>query len=112
MVLVLSLLCLLQFVAIVFVVYHSLRWARVIFLLEDDLSEAVDIHERTVAVFEGLLKMEVFFDSPAVKAQFDAALEDVKVCQTATQKLIQSFTQRSKQRYVRLVTEDNKEEEE
>lgn len=107
----LSLLCLGLTSILAFVLYHAIRWAKVIFLLEDDLSEAVEVHERTVAVFEGLLKMEVFFDSPAVKAQFDAALEDVKVCQTATQKLIQSFTQRSKQRYVRIVTETSTEEE-
>ena len=88
-----------------------MQWAKIIFVLEDDLAEAVQIHERTVLVFENLLKAQVFFDSPEIKAKYDEALQDVRVCQTATHKLIQNFTQRSKQRYIRLVNENNEEDE-
>jgi len=106
----LSTLCILLTIVLAFVVYHAIRWARIIFVLEDDLTEAVEVHERTVAVFENLLQAQVFFDSPEIKAKYDEALQDVRVCQTATQKLIQNFTQRSKQRYVRLVNENEEDE--
>lgn len=106
----LTILCLALLVALIFVIFYAIRWARIIFVLEDDLTEAIDVHERTVVVFENLLKAQVFFDSPEIKAKYDEALQDVRMCQIATQKLIQNFTQRSKQRYVRLVNENEEDE--
>lgn len=107
MVVFLSFLCILLVITISFIVYHALRWAKIIFILEDDLSEAIEIHERTVAALEAILKTQMFFDSPEIKAAVNEALENVRVCQTATQKLVHSLTQRSKQKYVRLVETDN-----
>ena len=92
-----------------FVTFHAIRWARIIFILEDDLAEAIEVHERTAKALEEILKTPMFFDNPQVKAAVDEAMENVKMCQTATHKLIQNFTQRSKQRYVRLVDQDEEE---
>jgi len=89
-------------VATGFAGFFAVRWAKIIFLLEDDLSEAIEIHERTAATLEAILKTPMFFDAPEVKRAATEALENVKVCQTATQKLVYNFTQRSKQRYIRL----------
>ncbi len=89
-------------VATGFAAFFAIRWAKIIFLLEDDLSEAIEIHERTAATLEGILKTPMFFDSPEIKRAATEALDNVKVCQTATQKLVYNFTQRSKQRYVRI----------
>jgi len=111
MVIYLSIVCLLQFGVIGFTIYHALRWAKVIFLLEDDLGEAIDIHTRTVEALEGIAKTKMYFDSPELKMSVSEALENVKVCQTATQNLIHSFTQRSKQRYIRLVDSTTEEDE-
>jgi hypothetical protein len=105
MVIFLSVLCLILLIALIFVVFYALRWARIIFVLEDDLEEAIEIHQRTVNVLENILKMQMFFDSPEVKAVVTETLESVKMCQLATQRLIQNFTQRSKQKYIRE-TED------
>lgn len=95
--------------ALVFVTYHALRWAKIIFVLEDDLSEAIDVHERTVATLEALLKVPMFFDSPEVKLAVDESLQNVRLCQLATQRVVQHFTQRSKQHYIRI-EQDNEEE--
>lgn len=92
-----------------FVVYHAFRWAKIIFILEDDLAEAIEIHERTLKTLEAIINTPMFFDNPQTKAAVDEAIENVKMCQTATHKLIQNFTQRSKQRYIRLVDENEAE---
>jgi hypothetical protein len=84
-------------------IYYALRWAQVIFILEDDLADAIEVHERTVQTLEALKNTPLFSDSPEVMAAVKEAMENVKICQTATQKLIYNFTQRSKQRYVRLI---------
>lgn len=81
--------------------FFTIRLARIIFMLEDDLSEAIEIHERTVATLEAITKVEMFFDNPTVKKVVDEALQDVRMCQTATHKLVYDLTQRSKQRYIR-----------
>jgi len=72
-------------------------------------AEAIDIHERTVSVLEAIIKTPLFFDSPEIKIAVNEAIENVKICQTATQKLVQNFTQRSKQRYIRLIDNTNDE---
>lgn len=104
------LLAFLLLIVLCFVLYHAIRWAKIIFILEDDLAEAIEIHERTAKTLESIIKTPMFFDNPQVKAAVDEAMENVKVCQTATHKLIQNFTQRSKQRYVRLVDEKDEDE--
>lgn len=96
--------------ALVFVIYHALRWAKVIFLLEDDLGEAIEIHERTVETLEAIIKTPMFFDSPELQSAVRESLENVKVCQIATQKLINSFTQRSKQKYIRITDKSQEDE--
>lgn len=91
------------------VVYYAIRWAQVIFILEDDLAEAIEVHERTVAMLDSLSKTPLFSDSPEVMAAVKEAMDNVKICQTATQKLVQNFTQRSKQRYVRVIEDEGEE---
>ncbi len=67
-------------VATGFAAFFAIRWAKIIFLLEDDLSEAIEIHERTAATLEGILKTPMFFDSPEIKRAATEALDNVKVC--------------------------------
>ena len=91
------------------VAYYAMRWAQIIFILEDDLAEAIEVHERTVTMLDTLSKTPLFSDSPEVMAAVKEAMENVKVCQTATQKVVQNFTQRSKQRYVRVIEDEGEE---
>jgi hypothetical protein len=102
MIVLLGILCLVLAGLLGVVIFYAVRWAKIIFVLEDDLAEAIEIHERTVSVLETIIKTPLFFDSPEIKIAVNEALENVKVCQTATQKLVKNFTQRSKQRYIRL----------
>jgi hypothetical protein len=101
MVVFLTIICLILLIALITIIFYAIRWAKIIFILEDDLSEAIEVHERTIKVLEGIITMPMFFDSPEVKAAVGESLESVKMCQLATYKLIQNFTQRSKQKYIR-----------
>jgi hypothetical protein len=109
MIILLSIFCLVLGSLLGVVIFYAVRWANIIFMLEDDLAEAIDIHERTVSVLEAIIKTPLFFDSPEIKIAVNEAIENVKICQTATQKLVQNFTQRSKQRYIRLIDNTNDE---
>ena len=111
MIILLSIFCLILGSLLGVVIFYAVRWAKIIFMLEDDLAEAIDIHERTVSVLEAIIKTPLFFDSPEIKIAVNEAIENVKICQTATQKLVQNFTQRSKQRYIRLIDNTNDEAE-
>ena len=93
-------------IALITVSFFAIRWAKIIFILEDDLEEAILIHQRTIEVLQHLLTMPMFFDSPEVKAVVVDAMESVKICQIATHKLINNFTQRSKQKYVRIMEDE------
>lgn len=97
----LIIICLCLASALVFVSYHAIKWAKIIFMLEDDLSEAIEVHERTIMVLDKITKTQMFFDSPEVKVVVDEALSDVRDCRTATHRLVKVFTDRSKQRYIR-----------
>jgi hypothetical protein len=83
---------------IAFLAYHMFRWAKIIFMLEDDLTEAIEVHERTEKTLENIRKTPLFTDNIQIKAQLDEAMEQVKVCQTATHRLVYHLTQRSKQK--------------
>ena len=85
--------------------YYAYRWAKIIMLLEDDLTDAIAIHERSVETLDKVIHTPIFFDSPEIRPIIDNALADVKGCKLATQKLVTTFTSRSKQTYVRVVEE-------
>jgi hypothetical protein len=80
-----------------FLVY---RLSSYVMSIEDSLSNAIEIHERTIKTFDAMLEVPMFFDSPAVQQAANAALEDVKLCRAATNEIIQSFTKLSKNVYI------------
>lgn len=86
--------------------HFAFRWAKIIFILEDDFTEALKVHERSLETFDNVLSMQMFFDSPKVRETVIEALEDIKMCRIATQKLVQKFTERSKQKYITEIEEE------
>ena len=99
MIFVLVFLLILLFFYSAFITYHAIRWSKIIFSLEDKYSEALEIHQRTMKSLENILKMQLFFDSPAVKKAVEDVREDLKVCQMATQKIVFTLTEHSKRKY-------------
>ncbi len=82
--------------------FYVIKLAKIIFMFEDDLAETIQVHERSMTTFDKILKMPLFFDSPEVRSVLTEALEDIKMCKLATQKVITNFTRRSKQKYIRV----------
>jgi hypothetical protein len=81
------------------------RFIRVIIVLEDNLPEAIEIHEQTSKTLEELSKIPYMTENKAAAEQLQAALDDVKICSVATGKLVTVLTKWSKQRYVRITEE-------
>lgn len=105
MVWLLGFLCILLFVGVCVLGFFLYRFTSYIMFIEDDISEAIDVHERTVNTFNELLEMNMFFDSPDIQRKVKEVMDDVKVCKFATQKVAQTFVRLSKNKYVKLVDE-------
>jgi hypothetical protein len=88
-------------------IFYLIRFVGYIISIEDDLAEALEIHERTLETFDKLLNMQMFFDSPQIQKVAVDVLNDVKVCKLATTKIITNFTRLSKNKYVQIVEEDD-----
>lgn len=103
-------LSLLLAVALGFSIYYLLRWSNIVMILEDDLSEAVDTLRQCEGTLNELLTMQMFFDSKEVKIAVMDAMQDVKLSKMAVTKLVRKFTERSKEKYVRVVEDERDQE--
>lgn len=81
-------------------VIYLIRFATIIFLVEDMLTEAIDSHDNLVETLTKLIAMPMFFDNLEIRSVALKALEDVKMCKLSTQKLIDRLTKTSKQKYL------------
>lgn len=97
-------------VALGFAVYFLWKFAKIIMVFEDDISETLDALGTVENAIVGILQMQLFFDSPEVKKAVQSVLEEVKLCRAVINQTIGKFTARSKQTYV-LVRDENSSEE-
>lgn len=92
--------------------YFLWKFAKIIMIFEDDLSEAIEATNAVEDAIKQVLEMQMFFDSPEVKQATQNILEQVKICRIIIQKVIGRFTQRSKRQYITLwdIEEDDHED--
>jgi hypothetical protein len=91
-------LCILLGVAIFFLI----RFASYIMVVEDTLSEAVDIFNRSKDSMDAMVNHVWVTDSPEARQLLNECLDDVKTCKFATQKVIDNFTRLSKRKYIQV----------
>lgn len=91
--------------------FYLWKFAKIIMIFEDDLSEAINSLNEVEDSINKVLSMQMFFDSPEVKQAVQKVLEQIKLCRLSMQKVVQRFTARSKQQYV-TVWEDTPTQEE
>jgi hypothetical protein len=104
--------CLLLSVALGFALFYLYRFATYIIVIEEDLSDALEIFERSTETIEDILtNNKLIADSPEGRAMLNEILDDMKVCRASTVKVIDKFTKLSKQKYIQLI-EDTQEENE
>lgn len=107
----------LSLIAIVFFVwglvgtFFCIKLAKIILLLEDDISEAIEVHEQASETLTKILSMQLFFDSQEVKTIVVEAMEDIKMARISLQKIIKNFTARSKQNYIKYEYVNNERQE-
>ena len=81
------------------------KFAKIIMIFEDDLSEATNNLNEVEDALEGVLTMQMFFDSPEVKQSVQSVIEQVKLCRISISKVVERFTARSKQQYTTVWVE-------
>lgn len=96
-------------------IFFLIRFASYIMVVEDTLSEAVDIFNRSKESMDAMVNHVWITDSPEARQLLNECLDDVKTCKFATQKVIDNFTRLSKRKYIQVEEirfESAKEEEE
>jgi len=87
--------------------FYLFRFAKIIMVLEDDFSDAIESLNDVEATLEKILGMRLFFDSKEVQLVVQEALAEVKTSRLSVNRLIQRFLERSKQKYTVLMEEDS-----
>ena len=98
------------FLALVVSCFYLIRFARIIFSIEDRLENALETLSTVSISLEDLLKMKLFFDSKEVKYAVDEALSTVKLSKVAVIQLINDFTRLSKEKYITVRSDEDEEE--
>lgn len=87
-------------IALGFAVFYLWKFAKIIMVFEDDISDTLDALGSVENAIIGILQMQLFFESPEVKKAVQNVLDEVKICRSVVNQMIQKFTARSKQKYV------------
>lgn len=90
--------------------FYLYRFAKIIMVLEDDFSDAIESLNDVEATLEKILGMRLFFDSKEVQLVVQEALAEVKTSRMSVNRLIQRFLERSKQKYTVLIEEESVED--
>lgn len=94
------------FIFLIFTCFYLWRFSRILLILEDDFSDAIEGLEQIEKSLDKLLKMQLFFDSKEVKLAVQEVMNEVKAGRIAVNQLIHKFVDRSKQKYVVVYEED------
>lgn len=86
--------------------FYLLRFARIIFSIEDQLENTLEALTTVSDSLEDLLKMKLFFDSKEVKYAVEEALSGVKLSKVAVVQLINDFTRLSKEKYITVRSDE------
>lgn len=89
-----------------------IKFARIIFSIEELLSNALEVLEATKNGMQGLIQLNFLIDVEEIKIPLTKAIENIKMSELALGKLIQNFTNLSKNKYVFTRIEIDNEEEE
>lgn len=86
--------------------WYLYKFAKIILILEDDLSKAIESLEEVESSMQNIITMKLFFDDPQVQALVSHVMDSVRMAKFSVNKMIKTFTERSKQKFVMIVEED------
>ena len=87
-------------------IYYIIRFARIIMIIEDDFSDAIEALEDTEKTLDKILGMRLFFDSKEVQIVVQEAMSEVKKSKISVNRVALKFVDRSKQKYTVVVEEE------
>jgi hypothetical protein len=87
-------------------IFYIIRFARIIMIIEDDFSDAIEALEDTEKALEKILGMRLFFDSKEVQLVVQEAMSEVKKNKMSVNRVALKFVDRSKQKYTVIVEEE------
>lgn len=77
-----------------------LQLAKVIMVVEDELSQAIDAFENVEDSLEGFLQLKLFFDNQELQAAVKEAKDDVTAAKVSVSRLISRFVEFSREKFV------------
>lgn len=89
-----------------FSLFYLYRFARIILVLERDLSDALEILEKTDKQLKDTISLPVFFDSPEVRKSYVELMEYLKLTQASFAAMVARFTERSKNKFIIVEKEE------
>jgi len=98
------------FILLVVSCYYLIKFVRIIMNIEDALSDALQVFERTAKSTTDVLQMEMYFESPEVKRSIQILLDDVKLSNVELLRVIKNFTNLSKEKYITVINDDYEKE--
>lgn len=92
--------------------YYLYRFARVIMLFEDDISDVLSALDDVDMAIKNIVGVRMYFDSEEIKRLISDVMETVKMARFSVNKMSKRFTERSKQKYILIeeVSEENLDE--
>lgn len=91
--------------------FYLIRFARIIFSIEDHLSYAVQSLIEIETSQRELLETQFYFESPELKKALDEILKNIQFSRQAVILLINDFTKLSKEKYITSTVKNEDEEE-
>lgn len=93
-------------------IFFIVRFVRIIFIIEDDISEAIEVFDNTEKSIQEFLELPMFFESPQVQKTVSNSLDSIRASKLQIGKIIGKFTERSKYKYIEEIGDTSVQEEE
>jgi hypothetical protein len=106
----LFLVCCALLMAIGALCFYLIRFARIIFSIEDHLSSTVQSLIEIETSQRELLETQFYFESPELKKALDDILKNIQFSRQAVILLINDFTKLSKEKYITSTVKNDEEE--
>jgi len=85
------------------------KFAKIILIIENDLSNAIEVLQDAEKTMNDCLELPMFFDSPQVQMATKEALDQIRVAKVAVAGLVTKFVAQSKQKYIEVVEDVERE---
>lgn len=87
-------------VALIVACRYLYKFANIILVFEEDLSETIEALNECEESLEHVVSLRLFFENEQVRPILETAKNEVSICRVKVRQMAQRFIERSKQQYV------------